>query len=250
MLSNPATTPTLSSLLNRDENVVTLDTRWQIFEETVAIVGYQFEAVDFTGPVDMAGIGIGPTGPVAPDSRNSYSHFGYVGVEQTLRTDLTVSARGGFQYVDYYNNPTGSSSTVSPYGELNVNYRYMDGGMLNLGFRHQHNATDLGGVDPVSGNITLDQESSTVYGSIIQKLTPISPDLTLTLNGQYQNSSFNGGTLNNETDNIYLVGVNLAYQFNHYVSGEVGYNYDSLNSDITGRQYDRNRVYVGVTASY
>ncbi len=53
-----------------------------------------------------------------------------------------------------------------------------------------------------------------------------------------------------ETDNFYMLGLNLSYQFTRLISGEVGYNYDLLTSDIPQRGYSRNRVYVGVTAAY
>jgi len=47
-----------------------------------------------------------------------------------------------------------------------------------------------------------------------------------------------------------VVGLNFSYQFNHYISSELGYNYTYLISDIAFRGYDRNYVYVGVTATY
>jgi hypothetical protein len=47
-----------------------------------------------------------------------------------------------------------------------------------------------------------------------------------------------------------LVGLNLQYRFTPNFSAEVGYNYDDLHSDLPGRTYDRNRIYVGVTGSY
>jgi uncharacterized protein (PEP-CTERM system associated) len=133
---------------------------------------------------------------------------------------------------------------------LELNYNYMDRGSVSLGFNHAHNQTDQGA--NAAGISPQDQESSSLFGTISQRLTPISPDLTATLSGQYQNSTFNGGGqgVNNATDNIYLFGLNLSYQFTHYISGEVGYNYDLLSSQINGRGYHRNRVYVGVTASY
>ena len=59
----------------------------------------------------------------------------------------------------------------------------------------------------------------------------------------------NGGQFNNQSERYYLVGLNLAYHFNPHFSAEMGYNYDKLDSDA-GRTFDRNRVYMGVTASY
>jgi len=60
----------------------------------------------------------------------------------------------------------------------------------------------------------------------------------------------NGGPANGQADQIYLLGLNLTYHFTHYFSTEVGYNYDKLDSSLSGRAYDRNRVYVGLTATY
>jgi hypothetical protein len=46
------------------------------------------------------------------------------------------------------------------------------------------------------------------------------------------------------------VGLNLAYRINQFLSAEAGYNYDKVDSDLVGRSYSRNRVYVGVRATY
>jgi len=82
-------------------------------------------------------------------------------------------------------------------------------------------------------------------------MTFLSPSLTGNLNAQYQHSVFNGGSVyNDEADDYYVVGLNFSYQFNRYISSELGYNYTYLISDIAFRGYDRNYVYVGVTATY
>jgi len=255
--STPATAlqPTLSALLDRVENRISLDSQWHIWEETTGIFGYTFGSTDYTG---NGSIGVqefnGLNGfPVAvpSSSRNAYSHSVYVGANHNFSPDLTVGGNVGIQYLDYYNaEPGNKRNTLSPYVTLNLNYTYMDGGSVALGFNHLHNPTDQGA--DANGIAPQDQESSSLFGSITQRLTPISPDLTATISGQYQNSTFNGGGqgVSNASDNIYLIGLNLSYQFTHYISGEVGYNYDLLSSDLGGRAYHRNRVYVGVTASY
>jgi len=46
------------------------------------------------------------------------------------------------------------------------------------------------------------------------------------------------------------LGLNLEYRFNPHLSAEAGYNYDRLDSDLQTRGFDRNRVYIGVKASY
>jgi uncharacterized protein (PEP-CTERM system associated) len=128
-----------------------------------------------------------------------------------------------------------------------LSYNYIDSGTATFGFRHSRNQTDVTGATSTSTSFTQDQESSTLYGSIVQKLTP---KITGTLTGQYQNSVYNGGSANGSADNFYLVGLNLAYQFMPNLSAELGYNYDLLKSGLPNRAYDRNRVYLGVTGSY
>jgi len=65
-----------------------------------------------------------------------------------------------------------------------------------------------------------------------------------------QYSTFNEGAFANSTETWYNLGLNLTYSFNNHVSTEIGYNYDNLDSNVSGQKYDRNRVYLGVTATY
>jgi uncharacterized protein (PEP-CTERM system associated) len=80
----------------------------------------------------------------------------------------------------------------------------------------------------------------------------ITPRLFGSMTGQIQNSTYNNGAFNNETDRFYLLGLNLEYRFTPNFSAHVGYNYDKLDSDINNppRSFDRNRVYMGIAASY
>jgi Putative beta-barrel porin 2 len=251
---------TRSALLDRVENNVRLDSRWVLTDTSTGILGYTFGAVNYLSKESIAdnpapgaaGYPFAGLNYVDPTTRNNYSHSIYVGLDHTFRSDLSFSGRAGVQILDYYNNPGGNpSGSVDPFADLSLNYTYMDSGVLVVGFRNAHNQTDLGAsVTPGGPVVTLDEESSTVYANITQKLTPISPKLLGTLTAQYQHSTFNGGASNNGADDFYLVGLNLSYQFTRYLSSEIGYNYDLLQSDVANRTYTRNRVYIGVTASY
>jgi uncharacterized protein (PEP-CTERM system associated) len=125
-----------------------------------------------------------------------------------------------------------------------------------MGFIHAKNESDAGYFAPTpghpDGSLSPDQESSTVSASVIQTLTPLSPDLTATATVSYMNSVYDGGAFAgaNFADNFYSFGFNLNYQFTHYISGSAGYNYDELTSQVFDRGYNRNRVYIGVTATY
>ena len=235
-----------ATLLNRFEHLVTLNSRWHVMEQTVAILGYQFTAIDYTsgGPIG---------GGFTASSRNNYTHNVYVGIEHNFRSDFEIAGRVGFQASDYYNYnaPAGvpHPDTITPFVDFSANWTYNPDGVLTVGFRYSKNQTDVTGSGG-AGQLTQDQESASVFATITQKLTPLSPNLTASATAEFQNSQFNGGLANNLDDKFYLLGLNLSYQFNHYLSGEVGYNFDELSSDLGGRSYQRNRIYVGVTATY
>ena len=155
----------------------------------------------------------------------------------------TLLPRVGGQFTDYHET---GETTVSPYVDASLTYRYLPGGSLEFGVRHDRNATDVSAVDG-KGLPTLDAETTSVYAQITHHLTR---KLTGSLNAQYQISDFNFGTYSGNTENLWMLGANLEYRFDNHWSVETGYNYDILDSEITGRGYDRNRFYVGVHVSY
>lgn len=244
--------PAYSISLNRFEHLVTLNSRWHVAEDTVAIFGYQFTAVDYT---DNGVIGLVPVGgvltPVTSKSRDNYTHNVYVGIEHSFGSTLTFSGRAGFQASDYYNTVPGTTdpNSINPFVDMSLTWAYLPDGSMTIGFRNSKNQTDVAQTSLNSSSIVMDEESSSVYGGITQKLSFLTPALSASLNAEYQNSRFNDGS-GNRDDNFFLLGLNLTYQFNRYFSTEVGYNYDRLDSDVGGRGYDRNRVYFGVTGTY
>jgi Putative beta-barrel porin 2 len=262
--------PSRSALLNTVSHTFTIDSTWTLDEKTRAVFGYKFQALYYTSAESVENeLGAPPLyanypygGPfyVPADSRNSYSHYVYVGLDHSFSQDLGFTGRVGIQYLDYYEAGTqdvfgnfdrSATSSLSPYADLSLHWTYGDGDVLTVGFQHEHNETDqAANADDPGAGVTLDEQSSVVYVTATQKLTPITPNLVLTGSLQYQNSQFNGGPVNEETDNFFLFGLDLSYLITPHFSTDLGYNYDLLASDISGRGYDRNQVYVGVTATY
>jgi hypothetical protein len=118
---------------------------------------------------------------------------------------------------------------------------------VQAGFSFDRNATDVVGAG-LPGTLTLDAESAVFFLTLNHEITP---QLFGSLMGQFQNSHYHGGTFNNKDEQYYLIGLDLEYRFNQYFSAHVGYNYDRLESTSgLDRTFDRNRVYVGVTATY
>jgi hypothetical protein len=233
--------PSYSGLLDRDENLAWLDLNWQLTPTFKPLVGYKFGLVNYTGDEPIA------PGSVS-DNRDSRSQYFYIGAEYDPLSNLLISVEAGGQYVDYYHPAPGLSSTtqIEPYANLSATYTYLPGSYVQAGFTQTQSATDVS-APTASGQVTESLNTSTGYASINHQF---SPKLTASAIGKVQYSTFNEGQFADSTEKWYSLGLNLAYNFNNHVSTEIGYNYDDLVSNVPGQKYDRNRVYVGVTATY
>jgi uncharacterized protein (PEP-CTERM system associated) len=135
---------------------------------------------------------------------------------------------------------------LGPYADASLIYTYASGSYVQLGVTQSRNATDTVQVDN-QGHITQDQESTVVYGSINH---PLTPKLMGSLVGHYQYSVYHNGQFNSQSADFYNLGLNLSYAFNRHFSSDIGYNFDWYTTPVPGQGYTRNRVYLGVTATY
>jgi hypothetical protein len=228
-----------SGLSDYMDHVVHIDGRYQLMPQTVGVVGFQFRETDYTGnqPISLNPI-------LWSDVRNARSYYGYAGLDHNFRPDLTGSFRAGGRYTEYYNDPK-DQNEPAPYAMASLQYIYLPGSSVQIGSSYDYSATSQFSVQQGEG-ITLSAQSATVYIAVNHRITP---KLNGTVMAQYQNSAYYGGAFDNKSDNFYTLGVNLQYRFTPNFSAEVGYNYDKLEGQVNPN-YDRNRVYIGVTGSY
>ena len=238
------TDPSQADILNRIEQNAGLDLQWQFDKETMGFIGYKFAWTRYTADAPILPTATYPG--YNSDSRNQNVHYGYVGVQHEFSPNLSGVARGGASYVDEYNDPTGASHSVVPYVDINATYTFTPGSFLQAGFTQDINATDVPTPD-AQGHLTAYQQSSVAYLNLTHKFDA---KLTGSLVGQYAYSKYKGGFYDNDADQTVSAGVSLNYQFNNYFSANLGYNFDELFSDISGRDYSRNRVYIGLGANY
>jgi hypothetical protein len=227
-----------SVLLDRVEHMPHVDARWQLAPTTVGLIGYKYREVNYTGDGLIDGF-------VPSDQRDSRAHYIYAGVEHSFRPDLTGSLKAGASFIDYYNDPN-DQSDVAPYVEGSLKYLYMPESTLEVGFKYDRNATDVFSVAN-NGDITQDAQSAVLWANVSHRFTP---RIYGNLVGQVQHSTYNGGTFDDESDTFFLAGFNVEYRFNPFLAATAGYNFDHLSSDVPNRGFDRNRVYLGVTARY
>jgi len=129
--------------------------------------------------------------------------------------------------------------------DANVTYSFAERASAQLGVSHDRSQTDLFGL--ALGAPTLDAESTRVYGAVNYGFTA---KITGSVNAQLQHNSFNGGAANNSKDVSVLFGANLDYDITEYLTAQAGYAYDRLDSDTVLRSFTRNRVYLGLKASF
>ncbi len=243
---NPAVTgiASTSGLLDEIDHVIHLDGRYQIQPQTIGIVGVQFRETDFTGHQPIGGV-YDNGEPVMSDTRNARSYYGYVGVDHNFRPDLMGSIRAGGRWTDYYNDPA-NQNQASPYAQASFKYTYLPESYVQIGGTYDYTPSSFTPELNQAGEINVSAQSGTIFGSVVHRIVP---KLYGSVQAQYQNTAYYGGTIDGKVDNFYLVGLNLRYQFTPNFSAEAGYNYDNLHSDVFSN-YDRNRVYIGVTGSY
>jgi len=230
---------------------------WHVQPETTASFSYQFQQVNYTGGEAIAGsvIAFDPTVPSITDiplsdlphskDRDVRGHTLYVGLDHQFRPDFYGSVQAGATYYDYYNLDRHS---FGPYARLSLTYVYAEESSVTGGFQEGRAASDIIG-GPDKRDLVTDAEDSVLFANVRQRIIP---NLFLNVNGNAQNSRFNGGgsDFDNQTEQFYEFGANLEYIFNANLSAHVGYDFTRLDSDIPNRSYTRNKVYIGATASY
>jgi len=247
-------TPSAAGRLNRFEHTLHLDARWQALPETVGVLGYQFGLTDFTaneaiGVLYPNGIINGAPITLMSSSRNSRTHSGYAGLDHRFTPDLQAQVRVGVQDTDYYNDPS-QSSALSPYVNATLSYNYGPENSLQLGFSYNRSASDQ--VSPslfgsTKNTYTTGQESANLFGTLHHRILS---HLYGSLTGQFQDSSFVGGAVDGQTEKVYLFGLEMEYRFNPNFAATFSYDYDKVQTGVAGLSYDRNRIFLGVTASY
>lgn len=243
-VTNPNVSPSRSQLLDRMEHQVPVEGRYTLKPETVLLAGYQYGMSDYQ---DDASYFVGLPGvivPLAPSWRNSQSHYLYGGVEHNFSPKLNAALRGGVQIQEYTDLPTGAQvedSSTNPYVDANLSYLYNPGSYFLIGYRHASTATDL---------TVLNAETDLVYLNWTHRITA---QLNASLTYQWQYSSFNqgySGIYEDDKEMFNIFGLNLSYTITQFLTGEIGYNYDDLNSDTAGRSYSRHVGYIGLRATY
>lgn len=229
-----------SVLYDRMEQSFRIDSRWKLSPPTTAVLGYTYLTTAYDSSQNL------PGGAVPADFRDNLVHRLYAGVDQVFTPTLSGSLRGGFEIVDFDNDPTSDSKT-SPYIQASLRYQYQTSTSFEVGAQYSRSAAS--GSQVSGASFIRDMESLSAYASVKQMLAP---KLYISGSGQIVRSEYNapGLAIDGESYVNYRFGVDLSYEINNHFSTQLGYSYDQLTSDPQLRDYDRSRIFAGVTAGF
>ncbi len=230
--------PAFSARLDRVEHTPLVHLKAQLKPNTVGLIGYRFKAVDFTGDKIEY---------LDPEIRDSDSHYVYAGLDHAFTPTLQGSVRLGAQFTKFSNV---NKNSASPFVDANLSYGYAEGSHFQIGVKHERNRHDLAFEFNDKYGLILDQKQTVVYASANHQLTA---KLNGSLVGHYLNGAYESvGEIDGDNDEYWAFGLSLDYAINPYLAAEAGYNFDDYESGVQSeyRSYDRNRVYVGLRASY
>ncbi len=208
---------------DRFEHTFGNEFRYLILPTTSVIGEYRYQIVDY----ETAG-------------RDSTTHFILAGVDQRFNPRFSASARGGAQLREI----DGFSERTSPYGEATLNYALGERTSLSWSNRYGLDQPDVAGL-----------ASRTTFRSVVGGQYAFSPRFGANFSGFYEHDeneenvapfSFVPGF----NEDIIDLGVGVRFEFNRFVAGLAGYNHTEVLSDISLREYDRNRYYIGLNASF
>lgn len=235
--------PSTAALLNRIENRFNIDSQWKLTPQTVGILGYMYGQNLYTGDEPIGAF-------VDSSSKDSRSQTFYVGAQHAFAPTVTGVAKVGAQYFDYYGSLQGGHQW-SPYVNASLKYQYRTTTTMDFGFSYSRSASDVaanGVATPL--NYVKDTEVALLYGTLSQELAT---HFVATAMTTLQHATYNGGGagVDDESYLFFQIGLDLAYQFTPNFSGHVGYNFETYNTDVVSQSdYNRNRVYIGITAAY
>jgi len=225
----------ISTFEDRMEHTINLENRWQVLPTTVGVLGYRFNLVEYEQL-----------------PKSSHSHFLMGGVDHKINDLWVVSGRAGAEFRTFDEG----DDSVAPYVSLSSTYAYAPNSTVSLFYQHSLSLTDVG--------LYTVQTSDTIGFNLYHSFTP---DFGFKLASAFSWGDYDAGNsidqYDDDIDALYgdieaqdfgefsmYLDAGFVYNFNEHLSAELGYIFSHLDSELPGRDYDRNRYYIGLRGTY
>lgn len=192
-----------------------------------------------------------PSDSIASDSTDQ---FVLLGVEQRFSPNTIGIIRAGAQFRDV---DDGSSST-SPYVELALNSQVTQQYSVRAFARYGIESYDTVLFHPTAGLVEFDDRRTLRIG--VSNEYAVSPMFSIFGGVDYIPTSYDEGrsvssppfigSVSDLDEDLVNAYIGVSMKFNDFLTGTASYNYTHSDSDILGRDYDRNRFSLGVSAEF
>jgi hypothetical protein len=212
--------------------------RYQLTPQTVLTGDYRYAQTSGDG--------------VSTDTSDQYI---LAGVEHRFSPNTIGIARAGVQIHDV---DSGGSTSTSPYVELALNSQVNEQFRVRAFTRYGIENYDTVQFHPTAGLVEFDDRRTLRFGLSADYV--ISPMLSIFGGVDYIPTSYEEGRsvakpafigpisdLDEDLVNAY---IGVSMKFTDYLTGTASYNYTDSTSDIAGRDYDRNRISLGLSAEF
>jgi hypothetical protein len=192
-------------------------------------------------------------------SSDSTSHYFLGGVEHRFNPSMVGVLRAGVQLRDMDDGDSNTSPYVEASFRASMNDRFSLRSFLRYGLEYYDtvqflNIDNVGALDPVE----YDDKTTLRLGVTAEYM--ISPMLSLFAGVDYIPTSFETGrsisappllgAVPDADEDLINANIGLSIRFTDFVTGSLTYNFTSSSSDIAYRDYDRNRISLGVSAEF
>lgn len=216
----------LGSVNDYVENTLSNDFRLTVLPTTTAVINVTGDRIDYdTIPRSNTGVIVS------------------VGADHYISPVWLISGRVGGEYRTYDNSIF--SDQVSPYASLDTIWNYAPKSSVRFGYQHTTAVTDIS----TYSNAETDQISAGINHYFTPKLS-LGADAAYVL-AQYETRNSFVPVSDSLDENTAIFGLRASYEFSQYVTFLAGYTYSFVSSQVSsGREYDRNQVYIGVRGVY
>jgi hypothetical protein len=168
------------------------------------------------------------------------THFALAGLDHSFNPHFNISLRGGVQFREFEN----FDEHTSAYGEATLNYSLGQRTTLSWANRYGLDEPDVPGT-----------ASRTTFRTGLNASYAFTPRIIASLGFFYQRddndslltpTSFVPGFNEDSLD----ISLGVRYEIDRNFAVLAGYSHTEVFSDITLREYARNRYYLGLNASF
>lgn len=208
---------------DRIENTFGNQFRFLIWPTTTVVGEYRFQVVTYD---DIA--------------RDSTTHFILAGFDHKFNTRLHASVRGGAEFRDYEN----SGSQESPYFEGALTYALGKDTSITWSNRYGIEESDA-----------LLNPGRKTFRTGLQASHALTSRISGTLGAFYQHDDYFGAVTPTSASGSFIeeafdIALSLRYAITRNFGLEAGYSHTEVTSDVSLREYSRNRVWAGLNLSF